>query len=206
VTAPKIAPRRGRPPRHNRQEILAAAAEVLIYRGYSATRYADVAQASGVPVASLQYYFPTLDELLREAMRFGVRAELDRLRTNVAGRVDPWARIREMIRSTISLDAERRRGGWVLWVEYWRAATLDEELAVDCREVDALWVDLMANAIAEGVSAGTFRLHGTPLEAAWELHALLDGLGIKLARRHTAEQAMDAVAMAETAARRLLMS
>jgi AcrR family transcriptional regulator len=179
---------------------------VLVYRGYDATRYSDVAEASGVPVASLQHYFPTLDELLREAMRFGVRAELDRLRENVSGIAEPWARIREMIRSTLSLDAERRRGGWVLWVEYWRATTRDEELAADCRDIDMNWVDLVATAIAEGVSSGIFRLRGTPVEASFELHALIDGLGITLARHHTLEQAIDAIAVAETAARRLLMN
>lgn len=184
---------------------MAAAAEVLVYRGYAATRYTDVAEASGAPVASLQHYFPTLEELLRQAMRFGVRAELDRLRAHVSGIDDPWTRIREVIRSTISLDAKRRTGGWVLWLEYWRASTRDDELAADCVEVDALWVDLVASAIAEGVAAGLFRPKGTPNEASYELHALIDGLGIALARRHSPRQARESVLIAEMAARRLLM-
>lgn len=176
-----------------------------MYRGYAATRYADVADASGVPVASLQHYFPTLEELLREAMRFGVRAEFDRLRDHASRIQDPWSRIREVIRSTISLDSKRRTGGWVLWIEYWRASTRDDELAADCLEVDALWVDLVAAAISEGVSAGLFRPKTTPTEASYELHALIDGLGIALARRHTPLQARESILIAEMAARRLLM-
>jgi AcrR family transcriptional regulator len=41
----------------------------MIFRGYGATRYSDVAEASGVPVASLQHHFPTLEVLRREALR-----------------------------------------------------------------------------------------------------------------------------------------
>jgi AcrR family transcriptional regulator len=87
-------PRRGRPPRHNRSDILNAASEVMIFRGYGSTRYSDVAEASGVPVASLQHHFPTLASLRREALRNKVRAELNALAEQVALITDPWERVR----------------------------------------------------------------------------------------------------------------
>jgi AcrR family transcriptional regulator len=103
------APRRGRPPRHNRAEILDAASEILIFRGYEATRYSDVAEASGVPVASLQHHFPNLELLRREALRNKVRAELTALAAQADLIADPWERMHYILVTAVSLDAARRR-------------------------------------------------------------------------------------------------
>ncbi len=93
-----------------------------------------------------------------------------------------------------------------MWVEYWRLAARDAELARDCREIQSLWLKVAEGAIAEGIATGTFRTDRTPAEAAYELHALLDGLGIRFSREHTQSEALDAIAIAEMAARRLLMN
>ncbi len=196
--------RRGRPPRHNRSQILDAASEVLIFRGYESTRYSDVAEASGVPVASLQHHFPTLEGLRREALRNKVRAELTSLASGVREIADPWERISHIIVTSVSLDPARRRGGWVLWLEYWRAAAHDPELAADSREVSELWLDLITGCISDGALAGQFLIEGSPREAAVELHALLDGLGIRLAVPHLPEEASQAIHLLERAARRML--
>jgi AcrR family transcriptional regulator len=198
-------PRRGRPPRHNRADILDAASEVLIYRGYESTRYSDVAEKSGVPVASLQHHFPTLEELRREALRNKVRAELLSLAEQVELIADPWQRIRHIIVTSISLDPARRHGGWVVWLEYWRAAAHDPELARDSGEVDAAWLGLISKCIADGVEAGQFELDATPEQAAAELHGLLDGLGIRLAIEHAPVTATESIAILERAARRMLL-
>ncbi len=104
-------PRRGRPPRHNRGDILDAASEVMIFRGYGSTRYSDVAEASGVPVASLQHHFPTLAVLRREALRNKVRAELTSLAEQVALITDPWERVYHIIVTSISLKSEGTEAG-----------------------------------------------------------------------------------------------
>lgn len=198
--------RRGRRSQYDRAEILDAASDVLVFRGYQGTRYSDVAEATGVPIGSLQHYFPTVELLRREALKHKVRHELDELATQLEKIADPWERIRHIIVASISLDAERRRGGWVLWLEYWRAAAHDPELAADTREVDAAWLALAARCIEDGVRSGTFRLDGTPHEAAVELHALLDGLGTGLAIEHPPSQAVDAISLVERAMRRLLFA
>ena len=178
---------------------------MLIFRGYEATRYSDVAEASGVPVASLQHHFPTLEVLRREALRNKVRAELTALAEQVSLIADPWERIYHIIVTSVSLDPARRRGGWVLWLEYWRAAAHDPELADDSREVNALWLSLITECVADGVAAGQFRPDGTEHEAAVELHGLLDGLGLRLAVEHEPQEAAEAIALLERAARRMLL-
>ena len=202
-TTPAV-PRRGRPPRHNRSEILDAASEVMIFRGYGSTRYSDVAEASGVPVASLQHHFPTLELLRREALRNKVRAELTSLAGQVALIADPWERVYHIIVTSISLNPARRRGGWVLWLEYYRAAAHDLQLAEDSREVRAMWLRLIADTISEGMEVGRFRPEGTAQEAATELHGLIDGLGMRLAIVHEDADAAEAIMLLERATRRML--
>src|SRR5258708_17926877 len=177
-TTPAV-PRRGRPPRHNRSEILDAASEVMIFRGYGSTRYRHVAEASGVPVASLRHYCPTLELLRREALRNKVRAELTSLAGQVALIADRWERVYHIIVTSISLNPARRRGGWVLWLEYYRAAAHDLQLAEDSREVRAVWLRLMADTISEGIEVGRLRPEGTSPDAANEFKGLINRDGMR---------------------------
>ena len=55
-------------------EILEAAVRVIIERGVERTRFADVSDATGVPIASLQYYFGSREDLLIAAFRHGSEA------------------------------------------------------------------------------------------------------------------------------------
>lgn len=176
----------------------------MIFRGYESTRYSDVAEASGVPVASLQHHFPTLDVLRREALRNKVRAEVTTLAEQVALIGDPWEQVHHILVTSVSLDPARRRGGWVLWVEYWRASAHDRELAEDSHEVNALWVNLITECIAGGVEGGQFTPDATPREVAVELHSLLDGVGLHFAVEHQPEEVAESIRLLERAARRML--
>jgi AcrR family transcriptional regulator len=196
--------RRGRPPRYHRDDILAGASTALIERGYGRLRYSDVSQAAGVPTASLQHYFPTVGELRRAALCFTVRDELAQLALAVEALPTPWERITTLIRRSISPEPQLRRRNWTLWLEYWRAAAHEDELAEDSREVGEAWNDLARNCISAGVADGTFRLDGTVDEAAQELQALLDGSGVNLAIEHTEQEAERAIAIVERSARRML--
>src|SRR5436190_24314444 len=53
-----------------RDEMLAAAAELIAERGFSETRIADVARRVGASPALVIYYFGTKDDLLTEALRY----------------------------------------------------------------------------------------------------------------------------------------
>src|SRR5260370_23175795 len=106
---------------------------------------------------------------------------------------DPWERIYHILVTSISLEPARRRGGWVLWLEYYRAAAQDVALAEDCREVTAHWLSLLAECVADGAEAGLFRLDATAQEVALELHGMRDGLGITRAIEHPPEDAARAI-------------
>ncbi len=155
-------------------------------------------------VASLRHYFPTLAELRKEALRHLVRSELDDLGSLMSDDDDPWLRLREFLIGAVSLEHGNGRDGWLLWLEYWRAAAHDPDLAKDRRAVDQAWDAFAQRCIEAGVSRGQFHLDQSPEEAARELHALIDGYGGRLTAESDTLASRTAVVALERAVRRLL--
>ena len=98
--------RKGRPLAHDRDELLRHAKAVAVERGFDALRFTDVAEATGVPVSSLQYAFGTRDELVREVLRAGVAEELHRHGVGRRARARPVEADRE-VHPTRDLDRRR---------------------------------------------------------------------------------------------------
>ena len=74
TTAPKTAPRRKKPRWQRRkdarpEEIVAAALEEFVERGFAATRLADVARRAGVTKGTLYLYFESKEALFRAVVR-----------------------------------------------------------------------------------------------------------------------------------------
>lgn len=172
--------RRGRPSTHSRDELLDVARSVAAVRGYHATRLSDVADASGVPVSSLQHYFGSRDAMLREAVAGGVREEMARVQAATASIKDPWQRLRRMLRMAISSDDSDRREGWLVWIEHWHSALRDASLVPDTVEVHRAWHAMFADVVDDGVARGVFHPVDPVDDVVTELVALVDGLGIPL--------------------------
>lgn len=196
--------RKGRPPAHDRDELLRLARAVAVERGFDALRFTDVAEATGVPVSSLQYAFGTRDALVREVLRAGVAEELARLRSAVERELDPWTRIETFIRLGISIDDDRRREGWLLWMEYWRAASRDADLREESARVARGWRLLIRRAVEDGVTTGDFTIDGTAEEVAASLVALVDGLSLQVEVGDDRMRSARATRAAMRAARRIL--
>ena len=88
--------RRGRQADQRREQMLQAALDVIVERGYPDTRITDVAERAGTSPALVIYYFKTRDQLLTEAMRFAedawYAAGLRRMATISAPRPGGWKR------------------------------------------------------------------------------------------------------------------
>src|ERR1700734_1682120 len=63
-------PADGKPAEQRREQLLRAALDVIVSRGYADTRIADVAEHAGTSPALVIYYFKTRDQLLTEALRY----------------------------------------------------------------------------------------------------------------------------------------
>jgi AcrR family transcriptional regulator len=202
--AERPAGRRGRPPQHDRIELLRAARTVAAERGFDGLRFSDVSAATGVPVSSLQYAFGTREALVRDVLRAGVADELDWLREAVDQLDDPWERVERFIRKSVTVDEQDRRDGWLLWMQYWRAALRDEELRDEVADTTRRWRALMRQAVDDGVSGGQFSIVGTPDEAAAALIALVDGVSLQVLMGDTSFGRDQAIRTATSSARRIL--
>src|ERR1700735_5014450 len=101
---PAGAPRPGRGTRRagrRKVAVLEAAIRVIAARGAEATRFADVAAESGVPVSTLQYYFGSREDLLVAAFRHASGTEIAALEADLAGLDDPWQQLGRIVASAL---------------------------------------------------------------------------------------------------------
>lgn len=108
---PKAPEARGAEPRPRRQrrkearpsEIVQAALELFIERGFGATRIEDVARRAGVAKGTLFVYFPTKQDLFRAVARNILAVNLDQLHQAAA---DPDRRLADLVPALLGQAAQ----------------------------------------------------------------------------------------------------
>jgi AcrR family transcriptional regulator len=134
--------------------VVEAAAGVLAERGYENARFADVAQASGAAISTLQNYFGSREDMLIEAMRHATEVEVAALEAVAVAETDPWNRLVAMIDRNLNTPVRNHQ----LLMEFWRSGSRDKELR-DYGEEG--WFSYRAPFLAtviEGRDAGAFAL------------------------------------------------
>jgi AcrR family transcriptional regulator len=160
--------------------VLEAACRVIAERGADATRFADVAAESGVPVSTLQYYFGSREDLLVAAFRHASSAEIATLETEVAAISDPWEQLERIItRSLTGYQPDAPEGGR-LWIESWHFGIRDAEMRADALRDNTAWRQLVADVVRRGIELGTFSGKYDPDKIAILTIAAADGMGIPL--------------------------
>ena len=173
----------GRRAGRRKTAVLEAACRVIADRGADATRFADVAAESGVPVSTLQYYFGSREDLLVAAFRHASGTEIAALEADIAAMSDPWDQLERIIsRALTGYQPETLEllGSGRLWIESWHFGIRDPGMRADTlRDYDA-WRRLVAEAVRRGVEQGRFG-PVQPEKVAVLAIALVDGMGIPLA-------------------------
>jgi len=72
----------------------------------------------------------------------------------------------------------------MLWVEYWRTALRDEELAAESIAAYDGWLQLVRDAVQGAVAAGLIAQPPDIDQVAQGACAIADGLGIQIALHH----------------------
>jgi len=160
--------------------VLEAACRVIADRGADATRFADVAAESGVPVSTLQYYFGSREDLLVAAFRHASSAEIAALETDVAGIADPWAQLERIITTSLTGYQPDAPEGGRLWIESWHFGIRDAEMRADALRDNTAWRGLVAQVVRHGIEQGVFGTAYDPDTVAVLTIAVADGLGIPL--------------------------
>jgi AcrR family transcriptional regulator len=159
-----------------RAEILEATCQVVVERGYGATRVSDVASKVGVSTALVYTHFETREELMAESFRWLAEADLAALRAEIHTGATPTQQLDEVFTLYAPEEAE---AGWVLWIEAWGESIRNPQLRQISRDLDAASTKLIKDIIRAGVASGEFTC-SDPHGAAWRLSALLDGLAVQL--------------------------
>ena len=128
-------------------KILNATLELLSRHGYANITLGAVARQVGIATGHLQYYFPSRDDLLRNALVI----QFDDLKlrwTRVASQhaTDPWARLFAMIDEDIKLCRSPTR--IALALEKWAYATRD----VEANRISRRWFEWIVETHAETIA------------------------------------------------------
>lgn len=101
-----------------RQQIVDAAARVLLRDGLRACTARAVADESPLTKSAINYYFDSIDEVVDAAMAAVLEEFFDRLRTAAAQQDDPTKRFWAVAEEYLAFFTERP-GSTRLWFAYW---------------------------------------------------------------------------------------
>jgi len=166
-----------------REQMLRAALEVIVERGYPDTRIQDVAERAGTSPALVIYYFKTKDRLLTEAIRFSEDSWYEAGMSRIAAIGTAAGRLEELVALCCQAEADdpdAPSASWLLWLDLWAQAARHPEVAGVRQEFDERWRDTIASLVTQGQEAGEFG----PVDAAdfaVTMSSLLDGFAIQIA-------------------------
>ena len=166
-----------------REQMLRAALEVIVERGYPDTRIQDVAERAGTSPALVIYYFKTKDQLLTEAMRFSEDTWYEDGMRRIVAIGTAAGRLEELVALCCQPEADdpdAPSASWLLWVDLWAQAARHTEVAGVRQRFDERWRDTIASLVTQGQEAGEFG----PVDAAdfaVTMSSLLDGFAIQIA-------------------------
>jgi AcrR family transcriptional regulator len=187
-----------------REQMLAAAAELIAQRGFAETRITDVATRVAASPALVIYYFGTKDKLLTEALRYSeqtfyaVADDLLATTTSLVPRLETLVRL-----TCVPQTKHEVPGAWGLWFDLWAQAFRHPEVKKDRLELDQRWRAMVSQVVRDAVHAGEISLVD-PEEFAVAFTALLDGLSIQVALEDPVVDPRVAFRVAMTFASRML--
>ncbi len=161
-----------------RTEILEVTCEVVIERGFAATRIADVAKRLGVSSSLIHYHFDSKEQLLAEAFAHYARKDVAEMEAEIEAAPNSVTQLDRVIQNYVpegSGDVE-----WMLWIDGWGEALRNPMMRKISQELDEQSAALAERVIRTGVENGEF-VCADPAAAALRLTAVVDGLAVQFA-------------------------
>lgn len=193
-----------------RRELIAAAMEVIATQGFEGATVRDIARAAGASLGSVNYYFPSKEDLCRAAIK-----ETDAgFRALVKDAVDLTEGYPEKLERVVDMCFPVEAGdgfNWPVFVAFWNQAAQRETYRDIFDEGHRDWIAMLVEVLTEGAMDGSLALRSAPEDEAVAFAALIDGLAlytvvttrieVKMARR-LAKDYIDALRPAEALRRR----
>jgi AcrR family transcriptional regulator len=152
VSLRAVPERTGGTAERRRQELVAAAFDQIASGGFEGLRTREVAAQVGVNIATLHYYFPTKESLIRGVLE---RA-MERFRSTLAPHGSPADQLRNHLRDVRRLLAEEPELGSVM-AELSLRAGRDRKIGAILAEMYAAWHVTMRGLLRRGVREGNLR-------------------------------------------------
>ena len=179
--SPDNCPRRARRKEARPGELLAAALELFVEKGYAATRSEEVARRAGVSKGTLFLYFASKEELFKAVVR-----------ENIVGRFAEWEEVfeshagstPELLRHALMMWWERvgnSPAGGISKLMMSEASNFPELAAFYQQEVIDPGRELIRRILQRGVDRGEFR----PLDIEHAVYAVLAPMLFLMSWRHS---------------------
>ncbi len=164
-----------------REQMLRAALEVIVERGYADTRIADVAERTGTSPALVIYYFKTRDQLLTEAIRYSEDIWYGEYTRRMAQIPTAAGRLAELIAmNCLPGNAPEPNSWWLLWLDLWALSPRNPGVAAVREKSDERWREAIRSIVLAGQEAGEFASVDVD-DFTIMLSALHDGLAVQIA-------------------------
>jgi len=176
----------GRAAEQRREQLLRAALDVIVERGYADTRIADVAERAGTSPALVIYYFKTRDQLLTEALRYSEDSWYAAGTQRLAAIPTAAGRLTELVAMTCLPDSDPgtkagQQTEWLLWLDLWALSAHNNGVAAVRHKFDERWRETIERTVQDGQEAAEFDANVDAGEFAVTLSALLDGMAVQIA-------------------------
>lgn len=135
-----------------RQELITAAYRAIAERGFEGLRTRDVAAEAGVNVATLHYYFPTKESLIRGV----VDHAMSRFRSTLEPHGKASSQLRDHLRSVRRLLLDEPELGAVM-VELALRSSRDDAIRELLADTFQAWHTTTRGLLRRGVREGTLR-------------------------------------------------
>ncbi|MGQ9369731.1 TetR/AcrR family transcriptional regulator [Azospirillum sp. ST 5-10] len=139
------------------QEIVAAALDVFVERGFAAARIEEVARRAGVAKGTLYLYFPTKEELFKAVVRSAIVANLEDAERLLAAHAGPSMAILEQLLLAIGGRVMASRVGAIPKLVVAEAGNFPDLARFYHDEVIRRGFALIAGILERGVARGEFR-------------------------------------------------
>jgi AcrR family transcriptional regulator len=171
----------GGPQDVRRTQILRAALDVIVDRGYSDARITDVAERVAVSPALVMYYFRTKDHLLAEATRYAEDLWYEEGTRRMKAIPSAAGRLEELVRMTcLPQPGKGLSESRSLWLDLWAQAMRQPAVRTVREEFDEHWRETIRQIARDGQAAGEFADVDAD-DFALSFSALLDGFAVQIA-------------------------
>ena len=163
------------------QELLDAALDLFVEKGFAATRSEEVAQRAGVSKGTLYLYYPSKEELLKEVIRHNMAHEIAQALNTVAQFNGPSAELLTLIYQQWWEHIGETRASGIMKLMISEVRNFPEIAQFYADEVIQPTQELLTRLLERGIGRGEFRR----IEVAQVVHALVAPMLFLMLHKHS---------------------